>query len=76
MSQYLFHDELTLAEKTEELGRKAVQLKLIPSFVVRYYPDSWEFCMPDDTNANHNCLTAPEAYLKLKKLVDCALSQV
>jgi hypothetical protein len=74
MSQYLFHDEVTLAEKTEELGRKAVALKLIPSFVVRYYPDSWEFCIPDDTNCN--CLTAPEAYLKLKKLVDSALSMV
>ncbi|HIK03264.1 MAG TPA: hypothetical protein IGS40_00880 [Trichormus sp. M33_DOE_039] len=76
MSHYLFHDEATLSEKTEELGRKAVQLKLIPSFVVRYYPDSWEFCLPDDTNTNEYCLTPPEAYLKLKKLVDSALSQV
>jgi hypothetical protein len=74
MSHYLFHDEVTLAEKTEELGRKAVQLKLIPSFVVRYYPDSWEFCIPDDTNST--CLTPPEAYMKLKKLVDSSLSKV
>lgn len=76
MSHYLFHDELTLAEQTEELGRKAVKLKLIASFVVRYYPDSWEFCIPDDANSNPNCLTAPEAYLKLKKLVESTLSQV
>ncbi|UKO98379.1 hypothetical protein [Nostoc sp. UHCC 0870] len=74
MSHYLFHDEVTLAEKTEELGRKAVELKLIPSFVVRYYPDSWEFCIPDDNSST--CLTPPEAYMKLKKLVDGSLSKV
>jgi hypothetical protein len=74
MSSYLFHDELSLLEKTEELGKKAVELKLIPSFVIRYYPDSWEFCIPDGNSST--CLTAPEAYMKLKKLVETALSTV
>ncbi len=74
MSTHLFHDEQSLLEKTEELGRQAVNLKLIPSFVIHYYADSWEFCIPDGNISN--CLTAPEAYLKLKKLVDSAMSTV
>ncbi|AUT01609.1 hypothetical protein CLI64_15115 [Nostoc sp. CENA543] len=76
MNHYLFHDEVTLAEKTQELGKQAVKLKLIPAFVIRYYPDSWEFCIPNYDNSSTDCLTAPEAYLKLKKLVDSALSIV
>ncbi|BAB76686.1 hypothetical protein ACN23B_25025 [Anabaena sp. FACHB-709] len=74
MSNYLFHDENTLAEKAEELGKKAVKLGIISSFIVHHYPDSQEFCLPEEDNSN--ILTAPEAYMKFKKLVDSALSQV
>ncbi len=62
-----FTDEITLAEQAENLGRMALKLGLIPSFVVRHFPDSWEFYIPDETAAQ---LTPEEAYLHLKQLVD------
>ena len=40
---------------------------LIPSFVVRHFPDSWEFYIPDETAQQ---LTPEEAYLHLKQLVE------
>jgi hypothetical protein len=40
---------------------------LIPSFVVRHFPDSWEFYIPDETAEQ---LTPEEAYFHLKRLVD------
>ncbi|HEY9801886.1 MAG TPA: hypothetical protein V6D25_16120 [Leptolyngbyaceae cyanobacterium] len=85
MSNYLFHDGITLAEKAEELGKKAIKLGLIPSFTVHHYSDSQEFYIPDESienskskiKENHEIsLTAPEAYMKFKKLVESALSQV
>lgn len=73
MSNYLFHDPITLAEQAEELGKKAVKLGLIPSFSVHYYSDSPEFYLPDEKTASS--LTAPEAYMKFKKLVEASSCQ-
>ncbi|MDZ8237495.1 MAG: hypothetical protein RMZ69_10040 [Nostoc sp. ChiQUE01a] len=74
MSQHFFHDEISLAEKAEELGRQAMKLGLIPSFVVHHFPDSWEFYIPDQKTSVP--LTPEEAYLKLKKLVESSSSAV
>ncbi|BAY32855.1 hypothetical protein NIES2107_47490 [Nostoc carneum NIES-2107] len=74
MNHYTFHDEATLAEQAESWGRKAVNLKLIPSFVVRHYADSPVFYIPGEEDSIG--LTAPEAYLKFKKLVEASLSKL
>lgn len=68
MSNYEFHDEITLAEQAEALGKKALKLGLISSFVVHHFPDSWEFYIPDDSKSQ--ALTPEEAYLQLKNLVE------
>ncbi|MBU7581502.1 MAG: hypothetical protein KAF91_01065 [Nostoc sp. TH1S01] len=74
MSKALFHDPTSLAEQAEQLGKKAVNLGLISSFSIRYYSDSQEFYLAEDSTS---CpLTAPEAYMKFKKLVESCLSQV
>jgi len=62
-----FTDEITLAEQAENLGRMALSMGLLPSFVVRHFPDSWEFYIPDETV---NRLTPEQAYLHLKQLID------
>jgi hypothetical protein len=58
---------LALEEVTEKLGKKAMELGLISSFVVRYFPDSWEFYIPNGTESNF--FTPEAAYLYLKKLL-------
>jgi hypothetical protein len=68
MNSYQFSNEISLAEQAETLGRKALKLGLIPSFVVRHYPDSWEFYIPNETDSS--ALSPEEAYLQLKKLVE------
>ena len=68
MSNPPFKDEITLAEQAEELGKRAMKLGLIPSFVVRHFPDSWQFHIPNENQCDP--LTPEEAYLKLKKLVE------
>ncbi|AFZ14722.1 hypothetical protein Cri9333_3913 [Crinalium epipsammum PCC 9333] len=68
MTNYKFHDELSLAETAENLGKEAIKLGLIPSFVVRFFPDSRQFYIPDETKSEP--LTPEEAYLQLKKLVE------
>jgi len=68
MNKSQFHDEFTLSQTATELGKKAMDLGLIPSFVVRYYHDSQQFYIPDVTAADP--LTPEEAYLRLKKLVE------
>lgn len=68
MNQSQFHDELTLSETAEQFGKKALKLGLIPSFVVRYFPDSSQFYIPNETESEP--LTPEEAYLRLKKLVE------
>jgi len=68
MSGYKFHDEYTLSETAEELAKKAMKLGLIPSFVVRFFPDSREYYIPNENQSDP--LTPEEAYLRLKKLVE------
>ncbi len=68
MSNYPFHNEITLAERAEELGKRAMKLGLIPSFVVRHFPDSRQFYIPHENQSDP--LTPEEAYLQLKKLVE------
>ena len=67
MSNYEFNDQLSLEAKAEELGKQAMALGLIPSFVVHYFPDSWIFYIPNEKQSEP--LTPEEAYLYLKKLV-------
>lgn len=68
MNQPQFHDELTLSETAEKFGKKALELGLIPSFVVRYFPDSSQFYIPNENESEP--LTPEQAYLHLKKLVE------
>jgi hypothetical protein len=72
MSQYSFHNEITLAEQAEALGRKALKLGLIPSFVVHHFPDSWQFYIPNEKISE--ALTPEQAYLKLKRLIEASSS--
>lgn len=69
MSKYQFHDELSLAETAEQLGEKAMKLGLIPSFVVRHFPDSRQYYIPDEKS---ELLTPEQAYLHFKKLVEAS----
>ena len=68
MTTYKFHDGYTLAETAEILGKKALELGLIPSFVVRYFPDSRQYYIPNEKESEP--LTPEEAYMRLKKLVE------
>ena len=68
MNKSQFYDEFTLTETAVKLGKKALDLKLIPSFVVRYFPDSPQFYIADENHSDP--LTPEEAYLRLKKLVE------
>ncbi|HEY9690707.1 MAG TPA: hypothetical protein V6D15_00710 [Oculatellaceae cyanobacterium] len=68
MTNYEFHDELSLAETAEKLGKEAMKLGLIPSFVVRFFPDSSQFYIPNEKESEP--LTPEEAYLQLKRLVE------
>lgn len=62
-----FVDEIDVAEQAENLGREALKAGLIHSFVVRHFPDSWEFYIPDE---HAQQLTPEEAYLHLKQLIE------
>ena len=66
MNHPQFTDEISLATQAENLGRMALKRGLIPSFVVRHFPDTWEFYIPNETAKS---LSPEEAYLHLKKLV-------
>ena len=68
MTKAPFHDEFSLTETAAKLGKKAMDLGLIPSFVVRYYTDSQQFYIPDENQSEP--LTPEQAYLRLKKLVE------
>lgn len=63
-----FHDEASLADTATDLGKKAMELGLIPSFLVRYFPDSRQFYIPNEHESEP--LTPEQAYLRLKKLVE------
>lgn len=68
-----FHDELSLVETAESLAKQALRLGLIPSFVVRHFPDSAQFCIP---NEQEGAFWTPEqAYLYLKQLIDGAMDE-
>ncbi|MBD2437834.1 hypothetical protein [Nostoc sp. FACHB-110] len=67
MPVHEFHDEYTLAETADKLGQQALKLKLIPSFVVRYFADSREYYIH---NEESQLLTPEEAYLYFKKLIE------
>lgn len=62
-----FHDEASLADTATDLGKEAMKLGLIPSFVVRYFPDSRQFYIPNEKESEP--LTAEQAYLRLNKMV-------
>lgn len=68
MNKSQFYNEFTLTATAVELGKKAMDLGLIPSFVVRYFPDSQQFYIPQESEAEP--LTPEEAYLRLKKIVE------
>ena len=70
MSTAKFHDGNSLADATDELGKKALKLGLIPSFTVRFFPDSREYFISHDDKSE--ALTPEEAYLRFKKLVEKA----
>ncbi|MEH2291222.1 hypothetical protein [Nostoc sp.] len=67
MVKHPFHDQLSLEEQAEKLGKQAVSLGLIPSFVVHYFPDTWIFYIPNESKSES--LTPEEAYFRLKQLV-------
>jgi hypothetical protein len=73
MKKAQFYDEFTLSEAAAELGKKAMDLGLIPSFVVRYFPDSQQFYIPNEKEGQP--LTPEQAYLRMKKLVEQSSSQ-
>jgi hypothetical protein len=62
-----YHDGLSLSDAAEELGKHALQLGLIHSFVVRHFTDSSQFYIPDE---HHEPLTPEQAYLQLKRLIE------
>lgn len=68
MTKHSFHDELNIAEEAEKLGKKAIELGLIPSLTVHLYPDCWEFSLPKGQESE--TLTPEEAYLRFKKLAE------
>ncbi len=68
MQKYQFHDEFSLSETAVKLGKRAMDLGLIQSFVVRYFPDSQQFYISDEKEAEP--YTPEEAYLRLRKLVE------
>jgi hypothetical protein len=70
MKNAKFYDEFTLTETAAEFGKKAMDLGLIPSFVVRYFADSQQFYIPNENESEP--LTPEQAYLRLKKLVEQA----
>lgn len=67
LEQTPYHDELSLSDAAALLGKQALQMGLIHSFVVRYFADSSQFYIPDE---QHEPLTPEQAYLQLKALVE------
>ena len=68
MTKYQFHDEFSLSEIAVKLGKRAMDLGLIQSFVVHYFPDSQQFYISGENKAEP--YTPEEAYMRLKKLVE------
>lgn len=68
MSEPHFHDEISLGEEAEKLAKKAMELKLIPGFVIHFYLDSWQFYLDNGEGAEP--LTPEEAYFHFKNLLE------
>lgn len=68
MSNPSFHDQISLAEQAEKLGKQAMKLGLIPSLTVHIFSDAWQFYVPNKEESE--LLTPEEAYLRFKKLVE------
>lgn len=62
-----YRSEQSLASAAEDLGKRALQLGLIHSFVVRHFADSSQFYIPDE---HQEPLTPEMAYMQLKTLVE------
>lgn len=62
-----YRDQSSLSDAAEALGKKALQLGLIRSFVVRHFVDSSQFYIPDE---HQEPLTPERAYMQLKALVE------
>lgn len=69
-SEYRFHDTITLSEEAEKLGKKAVQLGIISGFTVQVFSDCWLFTISNSNDQKSKLMTPPEAYLRLRKLVE------
>jgi hypothetical protein len=67
MTELHFHDEITLAEQAEKLGKQAMKLGLISTFAIHFFSDSWEFYIPNEKDSP--ALSPEEAYLHLKKIL-------
>lgn len=61
-----YYDELSLSDAAEALGKEALQLGLIHSFVVRHFADNSQFYIPDE---HQEPLTPEQAYMQLKTLI-------
>ncbi|MBW4613807.1 MAG: hypothetical protein KME21_11105 [Desmonostoc vinosum HA7617-LM4] len=68
MNTYQFHDEYTLAETADKLGKVALKLGLISSFVVRYFPDNRQYYIPNEQESEP--LTPEQAYMRFRKLIE------
>lgn len=62
-----YHDEQSLIDAAEELGKKVLKLGLISSFVVRHFADSSQFYIPDE---HREALTPEQAYMQFKTLLE------
>lgn len=62
-----FHDEHSLIETAEKLGKKALKNGIIPSFLVRHFADSSQFYIPNEDESEP--LTPQQAYLKFKQMM-------
>lgn len=67
MKQPQFHDEMSLAEAAESLGKQAMKFSLVPSFTVRHFPDSKQFFIPAEETGEP--LTPEEAYFRFRSLI-------
>lgn len=67
MNEGPYHDQHSLEEKAEELGKRAMALGLIPGFVIHFFPDVWEFYVPDE---KADPLTPEEVFHQLRQLVE------
>ena len=67
MKEHRFHNQLTLEETAEDLGKQAMKQGLIPSFAIYFFSDSWVFYIP---NEQSEPLTPESAYLYFQKLLE------